>query len=100
MLFLVGLYSSCDRNRDVLFDQLFTLEGNGKDTLLYKLLIDVLKGISRKKINVIHICGGVDLSSVCSEDLHKLHRALFHNIETTLVIGRQKERYWASILLL
>ena len=48
-LFLVGLYSSCDRNRDVLFDQLFTLEGRAKDTLLYSLLIEVLKEICQKK---------------------------------------------------
>ena len=89
-LFLVGLHSSCGRNQDVLFDQLFTLEGKGKDTLLYKLLVDVLKGVCHKRINVIHICGEVDLSSICSEDLYKLHAALFHNIETTLVIGRQK----------
>ncbi len=89
-LFLVGLYSSYDRNWDALFNQLFTLEDEGKDTLLYKLLFDVLKGICRKSINVIHICGEVDLSSVCSEDLHKLHAALFHNIETTQVIGRQQ----------
>lgn len=89
-LFLVGLYSSCDRNWDVLFNQLFTLEGEGKDTFLYKLLVDVLKGVCHKRINVIHICGEVDLSSICSEDLHKLHAALFHNSEATLVIGRQK----------
>ena len=89
-LFLVGLHSSCDRNLDVSFDQLFTLEGKAKDTLLYMLLVNVLKGVCHKRINVIHICGEVDLSSVCSEDLHKLRAALFHNIETTLVIGRQQ----------
>ena len=89
-LFLVGLHSSCGRNLDVSFDQLFTLEGKAKDTLLYKLLVDVLKGVCHKRINVIHICGEVDLSSICSEDLHKLHAALFHNIGTTLVIGRQQ----------
>ena len=89
-LFLVGLHSSCDRNMDVSFDQLVTLEGKAKDTLLYMLLINALKGVCHKRINVIHICGKVDLSSVCSEDLHKLHAALFHNIERTLVIGRQK----------
>ena len=89
-LFLVGLHSSCGRNLDVSFNQLFTLEGKRKDTLLYKLLVDVLKGVCLKRINIIHICGEVDLSSVCSEDLHKLHAALFHNIETTLVIGRQQ----------
>ncbi|ERJ88996.1 hypothetical protein HMPREF1989_00095 [Porphyromonas gingivalis F0566] len=92
-LFLVGLSHSCDRNLDV--SQLSIAEDRGKDTLLYKLLIDVLKGICRKRINVIHICGEVDLSSICSEDLHKLHGALLHNIETILVIGRQKsEIFW------
>ena len=95
-LFLVGLHSSCGRNQDVLFDQLFTLEGKGKDTLLYKLLVDVLKGVCHKRINVIHICGEVDLSSVCSEDLHKLHAALFHNSETTLVIGRQQSEIFGE----
>lgn len=98
-LFLVGLYSSCDRNRDVLFDQLFTLEGRAKDTLLYSLLIEVLKEICQKKrINIINICEEVDLSSTFSEDLLKLHGALFHNIETTLIISRQKVRYFGNIL--
>ena len=87
-LFLVGLSHSCDRNLDV--SKLSIAEDRGKDTLLYKLLIDVLKGICRKRINVIHICGEVDLLSICSEDLHKLHGALLHNIETILVIGRQQ----------
>ena len=95
-LFLVGLHSSCGRNQDILFDQLFTLEGKGKDTLLYKLLVDVLKGVCHKRINVIHICGEVDLSSICSEDLHKLHAALFHNIETTLVVGRQQSEIFGE----
>ena len=95
-LFLVGLHSNCGRNQDVLFDQLFTLEGKEKDTLLYKLLVDVLKGVCHKRINVIHICGEVDLSSVCSEDLHKLHAALFHNRETTLVIGRQQSEIFGE----
>ena len=49
-----------------------------------------MKGVCHKRINVIHICGEVDLSSICSEDLHKLHAALFHSSETTLVIGRQQ----------
>lgn len=89
-LFLVGLHSSCGRNLDVLLDQLFTLEGKEKDTLLYKLLVEILEGVCHKRINVIHICGEVDLSSICSEDLHKLHAALFHSSETTLVIGRQQ----------
>jgi hypothetical protein len=95
-LFLVGLHSSCDRNLDVSFDQLFTLEGKAKDTLLYMLLVNVLKGVCHKRINVIHICGEVDLSSVCSEDLHKLRAALFHNIETTLVIGRQQSEIFGE----
>ena len=86
-LFLVGLHSSCGRNQDVLFDQLFTLEGKGKDTLLYKLLVDVLKGVCHKRINI---------SSICSEDLHKLHGALFHNSEITLVIGRQQSEIFGE----
>ena len=93
-LFLVGLSHSCDRNLDV--SQLSIAEDRGKDTLLYKLLIDVLKGICRKRINVIHIYGEVDLSSICSEDLHKLHAALFHNSETTLVIGRQQSEIFGE----
>ena len=95
-LFLVGLHSSCDRNLDVSFDQLVTLEGKAKDTLLYMLLINVLKGVCHKRINVIHVCGEVDLSSVCSEDLHKLHAALFHNSEITLVIGRQQSEIFGE----
>lgn len=95
-LFLVGLHSSCGRNLDVLFDQLFTLEGKEKDTLLYKLLVEILKGVCHKRINVIHICGEVDLSSICSEDLHKLHAALFHSSETTLVIGRQQSEIFGE----
>lgn len=93
-LFLVGLSHSCDRNLDV--SQLSIAEDRGKDTLLYKLLIDVLKGICRKRMNVIHICGEVDLSSICSEDLYKLHGALLHNIETILVIGRQKSEIFGE----
>lgn len=95
-LFLVGLHSSCGRNLDVLFDQLFTLEGKEKDTLLYKLLVEILKGVCHKRINVIHICGEVDLSSICSEDLHKLHAALFHSSKTTLVIGRQQSEIFGE----
>lgn len=93
-LFLVGLSHSCDRNLDV--SKLSIAEDRGKDTLLYKLLIDVLKGICRKRINVIHICGEVDLLSICSEDLHKLHGALLHNIETILVIGRQQSEIFGA----
>ena len=93
-LFLVGLSHSCDRNLDV--SQLSIAEDRRKDTLLYKLLIDVLKGICCKRINVIHIYGEVDLSSICSEDLHKLHAALFHNSETTLVIGRQQSEIFGE----
>ncbi len=95
-LFLVGLHSSCDRNLDVSFDQLVTLEGKAKDTLLYMLLVNVLKGVCHKRINVIHVCGEVDLSSICSEDLHKLHGALFHNSEITLVIGRQQSEIFGE----
>lgn len=90
-LLIVGLsHICCDNNINILLDLFLAADERKKDTILYSLLIRIMKHICQGERTVIHIYGRVDLSSLSLEDLCKFDAALTHNDETILVINKLK----------
>lgn len=91
-LFIVALSHKCDDSAiNNLLDQ-FLIAANERmrDTIIYSLLIRIMKHLCSGEKSVFHIQGRIDLSSLRLDDLVKLEAALTLHDETTLVISKQK----------
>lgn len=90
-LFIVGLSHECDeRGINILRDQFLVADERKRDTIIYSLLIQIMKHLCLGERSVVHIHGRIDLSSLRLEDLYKMDAALTHHDETILVISKQK----------
>ena len=90
-LLIVGLsHICCDNSINTLLDLFLAADKRKRDTILYSLLIRIMKHICQEERTVIHIYGKIDLLSLSIEDLCKFDAALTHHDETILVINKLK----------
>lgn len=90
-LFLVGLSHKCnDSSITFLLNQFLVADKGKRDTIIYGLLIQIMKHLCSNEKSVVHIQGRIDLSSLSTEDLLKLDGALSHHDNKILVICKQK----------
>lgn len=90
-LLVVGLSHQCnDGSIESLREKLLTADWQSREIILYSLLIQILKHLCQNEKSVIHIQGGIDLSTLQLEDLCKFDAALTHHNEIIFVISKQK----------
>lgn len=90
-LLIVGLSNECNNNDiSTLLYQFLTADKRNKDTIIYYLLILIMKNLCKGEKSVVHLHGRIDISSLHPEDLCKLDSALNHHDETIFVISKQK----------
>lgn len=90
-LLIIGLSHICnDCGINNLRNQFLIADERKRDSIVYSLLIQIMKHLCLGKKSVVHIHGKIDLLSLRLEDLYKLDAALTHHDETILVISKQK----------
>lgn len=89
--FVVGLSHKCDDSSiEISRNQLLTAGERNKSTIIYSLLIQVMRFLCSNEKSVVHVQGRIDLSSLPNEDICMLDAILARSDDTILVISKQK----------
>lgn len=89
--FVVGLSHKCDDSSiEISRNQLLTADERNKSTIIYSLLIQVMRFLCSNEKSVVHVQGRIDLSPLPNEDICMLDAILARSDDTILVISKQK----------
>ena len=91
-LFVVGLSHQCTGNKDIcnLRNLLFTSGKAEKESIIYSLLIQMMKHLCMNGRTIIHVKGELDLTTLTHEDLYKLKESLAHHKDIIIVASKNK----------
>lgn len=91
-LFVVGLSHQCTGNKDInnLRNLLFTSDRAAIESIIYSLLIQMMKHLCMKGRTIIHVNGELDLTTLTHEDLYKLKESLAHHKDIIIVASKNK----------
>ena len=61
-----------------------------QDTILFTLLVLLMRELSSERIAIIHVCGGSDLTSLSNDEVSKLREATNETHYPVIVVNRKK----------
>lgn len=91
-LFVVGLSHQCTGNNDItnLRNSFLTSGSDGKENIIYSLLIQMMKHLCMSGRTIIHVYGELDITTLTHEDLYKLKESLIHHKGIIIVASKRK----------